>query len=785
MKETLWRILKAVGLVVFLLYIEHIATNYWQAHLETFPIWLVKLQELLPKPTYPNDRDAVIELISVIASVTGVILALFYPILATIASTAYAKVNASIRNLLLDEEETQFYLRRLTYLTASSITVLLCLSFDFLPGNLMLSILAFNSLTTLFGILKIGLGVYKFFEPSTLAGIVFKKLTDSVKNVTTEGEYWNDNYFQILNYNLAFKQTENLSLLTSLCLKDDELKESSFKSIFITSLYTLKFYLVHKPKIPIDSSWFPNSYEHHSFFESDMTMRQLSMNTNTITQPKVKPNRYWLEERIVNNLSSGLESVVKSGYVNVLGESILITHGVFDSLSAITDLRTGEILLDKLLMNVRLISNKKEKKIEVSNYENWKDELGCIETYCYAILRLQAGVFETIHSFNSDKIIQEYKKINWENKSTIYATTFIPELYDQLNKFREFVENEKAIEGKQVTPDWYFLQRLTSEYLRLAKDKINQTIHFFESHLLSLAKHFDKDNNCLLSSFTAQIGLEILHKLNYRIGSIKQTLEDIDKIEVCKGEFVWTKPNFEEIEVKLIKYENECIYIISKNIEKMALVKWNNQFPDVFAHSYSILSNKLNESYRRNQFDLFQKCFAPFLKSSIIAFGNINTTFKHYDRPQNISYQALLDPMEISGYAYIYSVLYNSPNYWEEVKKAWDESFLPSKDNIELLVSYYSYYKTNLYGTGINYTEKHQRERTLSDVTQELKIDVAAIPDCLVRLFVSEDPYHHNFYDVAELFIELYLFTFVEARDATVIITRDIFNRLSRGKNPE
>jgi hypothetical protein len=215
----------------------------------------------------------------------------------------------------------------------------------------------------------------------------------------------------------------------------------------------------------------------------------------------------------------------------------------------------------------------------------------------------------------------------------------------------------------------------------------------------------------------------------------------------------------------------------------MAVVKWNNQFPDVFAHSYSILSNKLNESYARNQFDLFQKCFAPFLKSSIIAFGNINKTFKHYDKPQNISYQALLDPMEISGYAYIYSVLYNSPNFWDEVKKVWDESFLPSKENIELLVSYYSYYKTNLHGTGINFTEKHQRERTLSDVTQSLNVRVRNIPDFLVRLFVSEDPYHHNFYSVAELFIEIYLFTFIEAKDSTDKFKRQIFNQWIRNIN--
>lgn len=782
-KITLWSIVRAVGVVALILLIENITTNYWHAHLNSFPNWLVKLQELIPKPTYPNNRDAIIELISVIASVTGVILALFYPILATIASTAYSKVHASIRNLLLYEKETQAYLRRLTYLTASSITVLLFISFDFLPGNLLLSFLAFYSLITLFGILKIGLGVYNFFEPSTLAEIVFNKLTNSIKNVTTDGENWNERNFQNHHYKLAFEQTENLSLLTSLCLNDNDLKESSFKSIFKTSLQTLQFYLIQKPKIPIDSLWFPNSNEHHSYFESNMTMRQLSMSTNTLIRPKVKPNRYWLEERIVNNLSNGLESVVKSGHINVLGESILMTQGVFDSLSALTDLRTGEMLLDKLLANIRLISNKKEEKTEISNYENWKDELGCIETYCLAILKLQAGVFKTITLFNSNRIFEEYKKIKWKNKSTIYDTKFIPELYDLLNKFREFIENEKAIEGKQVTPDWYFCQHLTSEYLRLTNDKIKQTIHYFESHLLSLAKQFDKENNCLLSSFTAQIGIEIIYKLLFRIDSLKETLEDIDKLEVCKSEFSWKKPNYEEIEDTLTNYDNECISIIAKNVEKLALVKWNNQFPDIFAHSYSLLSNKLNESYRKNQFDVFQRCFTPFLKSSIVAFGNLNTTFKNYARPQEISYQALLDPMEISGYAYIYSVLYSSPNYWEEVKKAWDESFLSSKENIELLVTYYHYYKTNLHGTGINFINKNHRERTLSDVIQKLQIRVTNIQDFFFRLFVSENPYHHTDYNVSELFIELYLFTFVEAKDSTSKINREIFNQLIRNIN--
>ncbi len=773
-KDTFGSIFKAVGSVALLFTIEHFATDYWQSHINLFPDWLIRLQELLPKPTYPDDLDAVVELISVIASVTGVILALFYPILATIASTAYAKVHTSIRNLLLYEKETQAYLRRLTYLTASSIAVLLFLSFHLLPGNLVLSFLAFYAFTTLFGILKIGLGVYNFFEPSTLSGIVRKKLTDTIKNVTTDGEYWNERNFQNHNYKLAFEQTENLSLLTSLCLKDDDLKESSFKSIFQTSLYILQYYLQQKPKIPIDSLWFPNSYQHQSFFESDMSLRGISQRTNTFIQPKVKQNQFWLEERIISSLSKALKAVVESGHINVLGESILMTHSLFDSLSAITDLRTGEILLNNLFLNIILISKKKEKNVDVSNYEDWKDELGCVQTYCYALLRFQVGLFEVTTKFNFDKTISEYNKIDWEKKGTVYSTDFIPDLYESLNKYQHFIENEKAIEGKQITPDWYFRQSLIAEYLRVISEKIQSSIVLFDSHLLTLANHFDNENNSLLSTFTAQIGLEILHKLNYRISELKPTLVDLDKIEVCKGEFKWVKPNFDEIENLLKGYEKKCFAIIFKNIQKLSTVKWNNQFPDVFAHAYSLALIHLNECFAKNDSTEFQKCFPDFLKASINAFSNLNKAFKHYDKPQNISYQTLIDLMEISGYSYIYSVIYKKEEFWTCVKTAWDKNFAPTKENIELLVIYHEYYETNLHGTGINFHERSQREKTLGYVVHSLGLQAKDMNDLTIKPFIKNS-YHSILHNVAELFIEIYLFTFLEAKSATTLMQREFF----------
>lgn len=782
-KYTIWDITRAVGFVILLLTIEHLFSQYWIIHSHSFPDWLKNLKESLPNPIYPDDKDAVIALISVIASVTGVILALFYPVLATIASTAYSKVHASIRNLLLDEEETQTYLRRLTYLTACSITVLLGISFKFFPGGLLLTFITLYSLMTLFGILKIGLGIYNFFEPSTLAKIVYNKLRNSIKDVTKEGEYWKDENFQNHNYRLAFEQTESLSLIMSLCLKDNELKEASFKSIFKTYLATLQFYLSRKLTIPITSLWYPNLYQYPSYFESDMTVRQISV--NTFIMPKEERNHYWLEERIANNLSRGLKTVVKEGKTNLLGELILMTYNVFISLSKNVDLRTGELILDIFLENVRSINYKKIEEEEIPAYENWKEELSSVQVFCYAILRFQAGVFGRVALFTADKITKEYEKINWSDRESVYNTDFIPELYESLIEIHKFTQNELMIEGERITPDWYFIQRLTAELLLVVHEKIIKTVVLFESHLLSLAKYFDAADNCLLSSYTAQLGLETLYKLDYRIDILKQTLNTIDELEICEGTFIWKKLDFKEIDGKFLKYRNDCILILAKNAENLVRVEWNNQYPDVYAHTYSILMDKLDECFKENDYEFFKECFEPFLKSSLIAFNSLNKTFRSHTNPLAISYQVLLDPMEISGYAYIYSVVYKSSRYWDEVKRVWDECFSPSKENIELLIKYYNYYKSNLFGVGVNYTNKRQRESTLEDVTKTLGVKIKNIDDFLVKLFLHEEPYGRSFYDVAELFIEIYLFTFREAKSSVSKIDRRIFHQWLRNiENP-
>lgn len=774
---TLWNIVKAIVFVFILFTIEYAANIFWISYLDNIPSWLVSVQNAVPKPTYPNDRDAIIELLSIIASVTGVILALFYPVIATIASTAYAKVHTNVRSLLLSEKETQGYLRRLTYLTAFSLVVLLMVSFGYKPGNLILTFLLLYCLIVLFGILKIGLGVYNLLEPTSLLGLVIEKLKTSIEEVTSQSPYYDDRSFQNFHRQIANDQIENMELITNLSINNG-FQESSFLKCNRNSFSTLNFYLGSKATIPRNSEWFPMFITHKSYFESDMTARGLSKNTSTYVQPKQEKNNLWFEERIIESASKAINQVISIGRHDLLGKSIIEAQNTIELLGRQFNIVVAEKLLKELKVCLIDLSKKLDLESKSTDYSDWRSELESIEAYTYTVFAFQFGLLVQIGRLNSTNFASQYNTIDWQDNSSIYKTSFIPELHSSLDRFIENHKNEIAVEGKRITPDWYYKQSLCAQYLMIVSKKLHDSIELTDKYLVEVANLLDKSEMPLLASLTCHVGLEVIGKIRFRLEESKRVLDGLDIFEKSKGEFTWSKPDYEAIEKSLVKYERRFVGLTVKNIIKISELDWTNNFPDVFAQSYSITSTYLNLFFQENDEQLFAKTFPQFLKAAFKAFENNNRNFKHYNMPQNISYQTLLDLLEISGYAYIYSEIHGG-NYWETTRKAWNEEFVPLESNINTLAGYYQYYKSSLYGTGINYTDHSEREKALRDVVRKQNIRTSSNP--LVNIFIPDSDFGSIHYSTAELFLELYLFTFMDAKNAASNMQRrEIFNQMVR-----
>jgi len=765
---------KTILFVAGMFTIEHYANQIWASSNSTFPYWFYQFIEKIPKPIYPDVKDSVLYLVSVIASVSGVILALFYPLLATIASTTYAKTHSSLRNLLLYNREIQGFLRKLTYLTTCSIGILLLMSFNYAPGNLVLTVLALLSFLAIFGILKIGIGIYNFFEPSTLSSSLIKDIFDTITNVTIKGTYWDDRNFQHHNYKKANQQIENLSLTLRLCLQNTDIVDSSFISSFKNTLILLQQYSYNKHKIPTNSKWFPEIHNHSSYFESGDTSRNISKTHFMYVQPKIIQNHLWFEQKIIQNTYGLIGQLIKTGNLKTFKYILLESQRVLNRLCTTLDFASCQQIIDELTLNFKSLNFSDDTKN--LNYNQWKDELEITTIYFQTLSNFQLTFLQRINEFNSSKITSEYNKIKWDKTETLLTTDFIPEVYKTLIQFQSFIKNERQIEKKRVTPDWYFIQKLSSELLNVTSSKLMDIIHLTNDHQLMMSKYFMEAKNPLLTSLSSHLGLETINKLRYQIRAATINSDEIDSLEKCKGEFNWNKPNFTLIDETINTHEKKYLDFISSNINTLSKVKWDSKFPDIFAQSYSLLSTHINWCFENDNQELFKKYFPEFLRSAILAFNNINETYTHFINPKAISYQTLIDLMEISGYAKLYSYIYKTNQYWDTVKECWDKSFIPTPDNIKTLTKIYNYYKSELHGVGINYNEKHIRNRTFLDTVKKLNIKPQQSTEWTTKQFISDTRTSFH-YEVSELFIETYLFTFVDARNSIEIFPRRFFHQ--------
>lgn len=761
--EIIKNIIIAFFFVIFLYTIECFFHDTYLIYANSFPNWLNQLIDNIPKPSYPESKDSVNGFISLLASISGVLLALFYPILATIASSGYAKVNSSIRNLLFLEPITQNYLRRLAFLTAYSVCVLLFATFGFYPGNLILVFLAILSLISLFNLLKIGAGVYSLFEPDTLAKIAIKQIVDNINSVTIESVNWDNSSFQFFFRRQVEKDLEILRLLNFVSVEGVAINEKSFLNTVTQTLGLLEFYLKKKNNIPLKSKWFKNKREHKSYFETNMHNRELSITNRSYFVTKEVSNNFWFEEQIfaiyteIGKKVSLLENQeIKHDYLNKSTRALQYFGHSFEY-----------DLADKLLFENLFFTKSSLVHNEKNTYENSKSNLVLIETMISSSIRdYHISFFNKVEALDINTFNGEIAKINWNEKSSLYKLSLPYKLNSFFEDYFNYIKNEKFVESKQVTPLWYITQHITAEYLILIEKNFNKTIEQIKSFVLPLLKICKENNNHLALAFACQCALELIDKIKFRIPRIGKIIEEFDLNNLHKGTHTWTKLNTEEAYLELDKLEKIFIYGISESMEEIYSLKWDENNPDIFAKSFSIISCEINKAFIENDIEKFKKIFPSFLRSSLSSFYSL-----YHDRYKNkyyhhleVVYQIHIELMQLSGLGYIYTEIYNS-SFWTEITKSWDKIKM-DENQIKLIISSYRFYMNNKHGTGINFSDNLNRKKSLANTIKDKSINTEDYINTLIRRFISESIHTDDNFE--ELFLEMYLFTFLEAKEGAL-----------------
>jgi hypothetical protein len=764
--QSIWAIFRLAMFAFLLYFIERITNHYWYTYKNSVPIWLQRFVDFIPKPTYPDNKDQIIELNSVIASVSGIVLALFYPVLATIASTAYAKVHSNIRNLLFNEKTIKGYLQNLTRLTAFAVFNLFALSFGFYPGNLVLTVLFVYALVMLYNILKIGFGVYNLFDPSALMNSVQLDLVKNIQEATIKGHFWSDPAFQTFYHNNSKSRLEEIRTLVNLCDKDDQLNEIAYKKIAGGSFVIFNLYLNLKAQIPISSSWYPKTRIHKSLLEHSDINRDIfgSLMTNISTEGITDYN--WFETSIIkifleeksnsNNLHSSERLKIGIGLVQI----------ILPTLGQLGEIETANKLLKQLNDGVRSLTTQKE---ELEDYELYKDKFLLVDLYFTDIMQYVWSVFSKLEEFNHEQLEKEINKIDWQKKDSLYNTSLYPSIFIELEKFVNRINMEYQVEGKGVTPQWFLAQEISFMYLIKGGATAESGIFTLEEHLLKVAQRLNQSGQHLLASNFILRGLELNYKIKIKLRGSKAAFESILTNFKKSKNANWKLFDFSQAEQRLDTIEKELHRSLNSTLDQLPAAKWNRNYPDLYSAAHLLTSKRLSNALSSHHVDEFKQYFKVYLSACLKSFEELKN---RYENPEyNIKYasQPIMDLLDLSSLCYFYSAIYDDYQCWECCCETWDTQTKSWTEEDFLLIPHL--YSVNHFGTGLpfNYQESFNRKRKLEEVIEATRF---ATTDKILLEYLPDrdDTGLSSWVNLEEIFLELKYFTYVKAGKSSKLI---------------
>lgn len=635
-------------------------------------------------------------LLSTIASVSGVFIGLYFTAISVVAGSVFAKVPSNLRDLLLKEKVGNVYIRILSLLTAISIILLGLKSFGGQPGILNSLFIVLLGCFGIFCFTILGKRAFFFFDPTKLSETIFYDLSNVFRFSTINGFRWFDPNFQSHYQKVAAQNISTLFTLIKLCSNEPHLQKQPLSIVLQKSIYFLINYQQQRSFIPSDSRWYALMPRYKSWFLYDSSALTIALQTQTSIQPEMVPNPYWLEDDIVEILSTTLETLIRENNFEVVYETINALHKYFENLGLDLELKKGRDIINTVCSSIEKYYDTHSPKNIPEGYKGI--ELALFDAYGLSIMSLALGFFKSIRDLKTQNILEKIDTINWLKSERIYKKDFEPLLLSRIEFIHKKLKFERVVEGKFISPQWYIRQLIIMQYAELFQEAVNELISSLETFFVLKSESLLSKKSFIFAAHHSQRGLEMCNKMRAHLTTLKVLVEELEKIAINK-ELPWPKWNWTEIENKMNKFQDKLVEILAKCIPALSQIEQKENFPDMFGQTYNIVCQDCYEAMILAKADKFKNLFPLLFVGALAAHEKLREQLKDW-QPETgltIAIEPLMDIMELSGYAKIYSELFEIPNIWNICKTTWDEYFkshTQPNDAVKFLIKLYQYRKS-------------------------------------------------------------------------------------------
>jgi len=523
---------------------------------------------------------------------------------------------------------------------------------------------------------KLGQRVFYLFDPTALSYHLFGQLKQYLKMVNAGGYRWDDKAFQRHAHKLASNSLDTLETLSDITKKEVHLRGKPFISLSENLLLFLLFYEKSKKHIPSDSQWYEQKYEYRDWYRTEDSRVSVAHQTGTSLQPDMTNEKEWVEARVMPIINECLEINLREERYNEVIELAGFLDDYLKLLARSGRTERALTILEELSENIlRVISPESENELVTTEI---LEKLAIIERFASMPITIALACREHIEAIDADKVENKLSKIIWENDADLYKQEFFPYCLPRLEWFKLRLSFEDVVEGYRITPIWYqkeLLLQIEADVLAEVTDSlISKGANLYKSWI---TKTMNSKHPWLVGAIISR-EWEYWHKVDHQIEiwpAKWSNLSDKRKIEGLP----WSNFVCEKLKEASKNRQAELLKQMSRQTLLLALLKRPDGFPDYAGQFLHTSGEVALDALIINNVDLLSNVFEPYLYGCIMRFDSLRPKTGsmdwHVQQDFKIAAAALLDVMDLSGYARLMADCHGNEQLWQVIVSSWNKYF--------------------------------------------------------------------------------------------------------------
>jgi hypothetical protein len=621
------------------------------------------------------DHVLYVAVASAIAQTLGAFLGLYFTAIGVIVASAYARVPTDVRALAIREHIGTRYLKIIALTCVLSVYLAALAAVHLMTSRSGFTILLLLTTYSVFAFVDLGLRVYQFLDTERLAQRLNGEVYLALQQLRVRAPFAKAVSFQAHHRGKIEEALSTYDSLFSLLTSSTPPNFDASKRLLLGEIVLWKAYVDLKSEIPALSDWYRSRPEYESLLASDVSSNiTVHLATATMPQPRSTKDYLWFDRSVARTLARNLTLHLNQSDLlhsaEILG-SLQFRIGEAAQALAVPD----SILVERMVSEAVIAAL---PRIELGMPAQAEESIGMILQLCdfvaFAPMQILLGLATRLRSFDPKALLDVVDWPDWFRQRLYYKERLPSDIILRLEDITRQLSFEVNVEDAVLTAGWYLREAYVIAVIETIDTYLRSVIVRIEEAYLPVVKLLSDVHGGLPAMHIALRGLETCHKLRYNARDIAMWSDTMRTLHVYRRDIA-ADPDLDNLWKRLDSMETGLHEFVAGQAFKVydTDAELKRALPDYFGQAYMMVAQETFTRLRQGGIGADAILRALFgisllaiqrLGNELAAVDNLTVRLTYITEP-------LLNLLEVSGYAYLFSQLHASDGSWNTARTLW------------------------------------------------------------------------------------------------------------------